>query len=168
MLFRSTADLQQVLSDHTLQTALLNDPATSHGAIQQSSANLQPLIEANVSLAASLESLGERLASQRSATQSRLLALRALEQQHRSKIAETEDALRDFSPMALYQKLSASVTEQEQLLRGIEESWIDEPGEASEREVTDWIKRVKDSTRVAFLRKERKARWDEGRVGGWK
>lgn len=165
---KSTADLHEILADHSLQAALLNDPNTSHAAIQQSSASLRPLIEANIALATSLEATAERLTAQRAVTQSRLLALRALEQQHRTKISETETALQEFSPMALYQRLSAGATEQEQLLRGIEESWIDEAGQANERELGDWIKRVKDASRTAFLHKERKARWDEGRVGGWK
>lgn len=165
---KSTHDLYDVVKDSSLHSALLNDPASGHPAVFASEAALEPILEANISLATSLEALGTRLATQRAATQSRLLSLRALEQQHRAKISETEDALRAFSPMALYQRLNASVTEQEQLLRGVEESWIDEPGQASEREISDWMKRVKEASRVAFLRKERKARWDEGRVGGWK
>lgn len=168
LLDKSTSDLQQVLSDPSLQAAVLNDPATSHPAIAASQAQLEPIIQKNIALATSLEALGTRLASQRAATQARLLALRALEQQHRAKIAETEAALHEFSPGALYQRLNASALEQEQLLRGIEQSWIEEPGQASERELSDWVKRVKDASREAFLKKERKARWDEGRVGGWK
>lgn len=151
-----------------MQAALLSNPTTSHPAIAASQSHLEPFIQENIDLATSLEALGNRLVSQRAATQARLLALRALEQQHRAKIAETEDALRDFSPMALYQRLNASAVEQEQLLRGIEQSWLEEPGQASDREVSDWIKRVKEASRVAFLKKEKKARWDEGRVGGWK
>lgn len=91
-----------------------------------------------------------------------------MEQQHRSKIAETEKALEQFSPMALYQRLSASVQEQEQLVRGIEESWLEEGGIAGEREVEGFVRRVKEARKVAFLRGERKERWDEGRVGGWR
>ncbi|QIX01939.1 hypothetical protein AMS68_007456 [Peltaster fructicola] len=165
---KSTQDLYDVLKDPSMQAALLNNPATGHAAVFASEAELVPILEANVKLATSLEALGDRLASQRAATQSRLLALRALEQQYRAKITETEAALRAFSPMAQYQRLNASATEQQQLLKGIEESWIDEPGQANEREINDWVKRVKDASRVAFIRKERKARWDEGRVSGWK
>ena len=72
--------------------------------------------------------------------------------------------------MALYQRLSGSVQEQEQLLRGMEESWLEEEqgATASEREVGEFVRRVKEARKVGFLRGERKERWDEGRVGGWR
>lgn len=125
-------------------------------------------MNSNISLASAILEQEARLSSLRDRTQSRLLALRALEQQHRSKIAETEQALREFSPMALYQRLNASVQEQELLVRGLEESWLEDEGVASEREVGEFVRRVKEARKVAFLREERKGRWDEGRVGGWR
>lgn len=70
--------------------------------------------------------------------------------------------------MALYQRLAAGVQEQQMLVRGVEESWLEEDGIAGEREVGEFVKRVKEGRRTAFLRKERKERWDEGRVGGWR
>ena len=70
--------------------------------------------------------------------------------------------------MALYQRLNASVQEQDLLVRGVEESWLEDEGVASEREVSEFVRRVKDGRKVAFLRRERKGRWDEGRVGGWR
>lgn len=70
--------------------------------------------------------------------------------------------------MALYQRLSARATEQDLLVRGMEESWLDEEGVAGEREVEAWLRRVKEQKKVGFLRRERKGRWDEGRVGGWR
>lgn len=70
--------------------------------------------------------------------------------------------------MALYQRLSGSVQEQEQLIRSMEESWLEEEGTAGEREVGDFVRRVKEARKVGFLRSERKERWDEGRVGGWR
>lgn len=70
--------------------------------------------------------------------------------------------------MALYQRLSGSVQEQEALLRGLEESWLEEDGVASEREVGEFVRRVKEARKTAFLRRERRERWDEGRVGGWR
>ena len=39
---------------------------------------------------------------------------------------------------------------------------------ASDREVGDFVRWVKEARKVAFLRRERKSRWDEGRVGGWR
>lgn len=165
---RSTADLQHILENRELQEALLSNPTTTHPAIPASQDELRPLIGNNLNLANSLVELETRLNREREQTQSRLLSLRALEQQHRSKFAETEDALRSFSPQALYQRLSASVQEQEQLVRGIEESWLDEGGVASDRETTEFVRRVKDQKKLAFLKAERKRRWDEGRVGGWR
>ena len=54
------------------------------------------------------------------------------------------------------------------LVRGVEESWLEEEGVASEREVEGWLRRVKEESKKGFLRRERKGRWDEGRVGGWR
>ncbi|TKA72279.1 hypothetical protein B0A55_06185 [Friedmanniomyces simplex] len=165
---KSTADLHALIQDPSLQAALLDNPATTHPAIPASQQALYPLIDTNLHLASSLQDLEAHLTTLRSQTQSRLLSLKALEQQHRTKLSETENALVDFSPMALYQRLSAGVRDQEELLRGIEESWLEEEGVASEREVVDFVRRVKEGKRVAFLRRERKERWDEGRVGGWR
>ncbi|KAK4547489.1 hypothetical protein LTR36_001146 [Oleoguttula mirabilis] len=165
---KTTADLHALLQEQTLQAALLDNPNTTHPAVPASQQALRPLVESNLQLATSLLDLERRLAQQREQTQSRLLSLRALEQQHRSKLEETENALSSFSPMALYQRLSASVQEQDQLVRGIEDSWLEEGGTASDREVTDFVRRVRDAKKTAFLRRERKERWDEGRVGGWR
>ena len=41
-------------------------------------------------------------------------------------------------------------------------------GVATEREVMDFIKRYREAVKVAYLRRQRKARWDEGRVSGWR
>lgn len=165
---KATSDLHELLQTPALQTALLSDQHTTHHSIPESQQLLKPLIESNIQLATSLSQLESRLSHQRQQTQSRLLALRALEQQHRNKVTETEDALKHFSPMALYQKLNASVQEQESLLRGMEESFLEEGGEATERETADYVRRVREAKKTAFLRRERRERWDEGRVGGWR
>jgi len=39
---------------------------------------------------------------------------------------------------------------------------------ASEKEVNEWIRRVRDGTTVLEKRREMRARWDKGRVGGWR
>ncbi|UNI15226.1 hypothetical protein JDV02_001781 [Purpureocillium takamizusanense] len=41
-------------------------------------------------------------------------------------------------------------------------------GQASEREVADWVRRYREAKVEYYLRQERKERWDEGRVGGWR
>jgi hypothetical protein len=128
-----------------------------------------------VALASSLAALEAHLKNQRQATQSRLLAQRALEGQWRAKQAEQDAALRDFSAPALYQRLSAAVAEQDALCRGLEESFLegsddatDGAGVATEREVSEFIRRYRESKKTDYLRRERKERWDEGRVGGWR
>ena len=165
---KSTADLHALLSNPDLLSALLTNPTTTHPSLPASEAPLKDLTMHNLTLSTHLSTLEHNLATKRQETQSRLLSLRALEQSHHSKIAETEAALQQFSPMALYQRLSASVQEQDALVRGMEESWLEEGGKADEREVGEFVKRVKEAGRVGFLRRERQGRWDEGRVGGWR
>lgn len=146
----------------------MNDPENTHPSVPASQEPLRQILDSNIQVASSLHQLESRLSHQRSSTQSRLLALRALEQQHKSKLVETEDTLSGFSPMALYQRLNASVQEQDALLKGIEDSFLDEGGLSSDREVQDFVRRLREAKRLAFLRNERKERWDEGRVGGWR
>jgi hypothetical protein len=92
-----------------------------------------------------------------------------MERQWKGKQTEQDAALRDFSAPALYQRLAAASLEQEQLCRGLEESFLQESGgKASEREVGEFVKRLRDGRKVAYTRREQKERWDEGRIGGWK
>ncbi|KAJ4353264.1 uncharacterized protein N0V89_004991 [Didymosphaeria variabile] len=171
---KTTVDLHHVLHTAELQHALIHNPETAHPSVPASTAPLQALLAQNVALAESLKQLEAHLQRQRDSTQSRLLSLKALERQWRAKQAEQDEALREFSPPALYQRLSAAVGEQEALCRGLEESFLE--GEsagghdtvASEREVTEFVRRLREGRKVAYLRAERKERWDEGRVGGWR
>lgn len=41
-------------------------------------------------------------------------------------------------------------------------------GPATEREAADWVRRYREAKKLYYLRQERKERWDEGRVGGWR
>jgi hypothetical protein len=79
-------------------------------------------------------------------------------------------ALAPWSPKALYQRLSASISEQEAVCRAVEESFLEEEhhGRATEKEVADWVRRVRAEAAKLAARREAKARWDEGRVGGWR
>lgn len=65
------------------------------------------------------------------------------------------------------------------ICRALEESFLeggggggwdgDRNGEvATEREVSEWVRRYREGKKAYYLRKERKDRWDEGRVGGWR
>jgi hypothetical protein len=163
---KSTLDLQALLQDPSLQQSLIHSPETAHPSLPASSAQLQSLLDANIALATTLKSLEAQIQSTRSATQSRLLALRALEGQWRTKQSEQDAALRDFSPPALYQRLAAAVGEQEQLCRGLENSFVDAEGVATEREIQEFVRQVRESRKLAYLRAEAKERWDEGRVMG--
>jgi hypothetical protein len=79
-------------------------------------------------------------------------------------------ALAPFSPSALYQKLAQGVAEQEMVARALEESFLDggDGGVATEREAAEWVRRYREAKKVYYARRERKERWDEGRVGGWR
>lgn len=169
-----TKDLHHVLQTPELQHAIIHNPETRHGSLPASTAPLQTLLAQNIGLAKSLKQLEAHVRHQRDDVQSRLLAMRALERQWRAKQSEQDEALREFSPPALYQRLSAAVGEQEALCRGLEESFLDGEGfgggdaVASDREVTDFVRRLREGRKIAYLRAERKERWDEGRVGGWR
>ncbi|KAF2832870.1 hypothetical protein CC86DRAFT_450729 [Ophiobolus disseminans] len=171
---KTTKDLHHVLQTPELQHGIIHNPETAHPSLTASTAPLQALLAQNVSLAESLKQLEAHVQHQRDGTQSRLLALRALERQWRAKQTEQDEALREFSPPALYQRLSAAVGEQEALCRGLEESFLEGEGAAggdavaSEREVAEFVRRLREGRKVAYLRAERKERWDEGRVGGWR
>ena len=171
---KTTADLHHVLQTPDLLRAIIHSPDTAHPSIPASTAPLQNLLAQNVALAEQLKALESHLQHQRDSTQSRLLSLRALERQWRTKQAEQDLVLREFSPPALYQRLSAAVGEQEALCRGLEESFLEGEGAdgtdavASEREVTEFVRRLREGRKNAYLRAERKERWDEGRVGGWR
>lgn len=170
----STKDLHHILQTPELQHAIIHSPETAHPSMPASTAPLQELLAHNVGLAESLKQLEAHVQHQRQSAQSRLLSLRALERQWKAKQSEQDEALRDFSPPALYQRLSAAVGEQEALCRGLEESFLEGDGYgggdamASEREVAEFVRRLREGRKVAYLRAERKERWDEGRVGGWR
>ena len=78
----------------------------------------------------------------------------------------------------MYGRLMSGISEQEALLRAVEESFLEEggveeyrhnaAGMTSEREVGDWVKRIREGTAVLEKRRESRAMWDEGRVGGWR
>ncbi|OSS45799.1 hypothetical protein B5807_09453 [Epicoccum nigrum] len=171
---KSTKDLHDILQSPDLQHAIVHSPETAHGSLQASTAPLHALLAQNVQLAESLKQLEAHVQHQRDGTQSRLLALRALEGQWKAKQTEQDDALREFSPPALYQRLSSAVGEQESLCRSLEESFMEGEGVgghdaiASEREVIDFVRRIREGRKTLYLRAERKERWDEGRVGGWR
>ena len=41
-------------------------------------------------------------------------------------------------------------------------------GVATERETLEWVRRYREARKLFYLRQERKERWNERRVGGWR
>jgi len=118
-----------------------------------------------------LTELESRLSHQRSTTQAQLLSTHALERQWHQKQSDMDHALSPFFPASLYQRLTQAVNEQGSVCHAMEESFLEgerDEMQASEREVLDWVRRYKESKSLYYLRQERKCRWDEGRVGGWR
>jgi hypothetical protein len=83
----------------------------------------------------------------------------------------------------MYQRLVSSISEQESLMKAMHESFLEGEGvdeayggsggsvvtnKASEKEVSEWIRRIREGTTTLEKRREMRARWDEGRVGGWR
>ena len=68
----------------------------------------------------------------------------------------------------MHARLVAGITEQEALSRAMEESFVEGEGRATEREVGEFVKKFRETRKVVALRMERRARFEEGRVGGWR
>ncbi|KAL7927408.1 hypothetical protein ACQKWADRAFT_308167 [Trichoderma austrokoningii] len=177
---KSIQDLADILSSPALLNGLANSPSSIHPSLQASHQDLLAALSSNVDLATRLSDLESRLAHQRSAAQAKLLSMHALERQWRQKQSDMDLALARFSPAALYQLLNQSVQEQALVCQAMEESFLDRDGvdgggggggeeaTTSEREAAEWIRRYREAKVQYYLRQERKDRWDEGRVGGWR
>lgn len=168
----SKQDLTDIFARPELLAALAASTTTAHPSTPAAQAPLTAALEDNIALASRLVELEARLEHLRSSTQAQLLSAHALERQWRQKQSEMDRALAPFSPSALYQKLGQGVSEQEMVCRALEESFLDGDGAAeataTEREAAEWVRRYRDAKKVYYSRRERKERWDEGRVGGWR
>lgn len=63
------------------------------------------------------------------------------------------------------------MVEQEGICRAMEESFVDGDvvtGKRTEREIQEWVKGYREERKRYYGRREKKERWDEGRVGGWR
>ncbi|TFB06361.1 hypothetical protein CCMA1212_002318 [Trichoderma ghanense] len=169
---KSKQDIADILSSPSLLNALTHAPQTIHPSLHASHAALSSALSSNMDLATRLLDLETRLSRHRSATQAQLLSMHALERQWRQRQTDMDTALARFSPAALYQLLAQSVQEQGAVCQALEESFLDDAdgrGEATgEREAAEWIRRYREAKVQFYLRQERKERWDEGRVGGWR
>ncbi|KAI1364632.1 hypothetical protein F5Y08DRAFT_205486 [Xylaria arbuscula] len=179
---KSKQDLAEILSNPSMLQALTVSPATIHPSLAQTQDTLLSMLAENISLAQHLTELETRLTHQRASTQAQLLSAHALERQWRAKQADMDTALAPFAPNALYARLTQSLQEQEMLCAAMEESFLegegtqrggssrsdDAGGLATERETLDWVRRYREARRLCYLRQERKERWNERRVGGWR
>ncbi|GAP93490.1 hypothetical protein SAMD00023353_4700070 [Rosellinia necatrix] len=180
---KSKQDLAEILSNPSVLQALTVSPATMHPSLAQTQDALQTALDENINLAQHLTELETRLAHQRSATQAQLLSAHALDRQWRSRQADMDTALAPFAPAALYTRLTQALQEQEMLCAAMEESFLEGEGTqgggskgddgagrslATERETLDWVRRYREARRLYYLRQERKERWNERRVGGWR
>jgi len=78
-------------------------------------------------------------------------------------------ALQPFSSPALYNRLVSAVGEAGSVSEALEESFLEErAGKDGGRDVGEFIKEYRAMRKSYHLRRERKERWDEARVGGWR
>lgn len=168
---KSKQDLADILTSAALLSGLTHAPSTAHASTVASTEALSAALSQNVDLAAHLVDLEGRVARARDAAQASLLSTHALERQWRAKEGDMDRALSPFAPASLYRRLGAAVAEQEQVCAALEESFLEGDGgggAATERETLDWVRRYREAKKLYYLRQERKERWDEGRVGGWR
>lgn len=161
-------DLHEILANPSLLNAITHSPPTIHPSLSASHAALSTALTENIDLATHITDLEARLAHQRAQTQAQLLSTHALERQWRQKQSDMDHALAPFSPAALYQQLGQGVQEQGMVCQAMEESFLEGDEGAGEREVGEWVRRYREAKVQFYLRQERKERWDEGRVGGWR
>ncbi|KAM3436112.1 hypothetical protein NHJ13734_005270 [Beauveria thailandica] len=183
---KSIQDLAAILASPALLQALTHAPTAAHPSLTASHAALASALSSNAALGAQLGGMGARLAGARSATQAQLLSAHALERQWRQRQSDMDHALAPFSPAALYQALAHGVQEQAQVCQAMEDSFLEGGGGGrgdgapgggggggagellTEREVAEWVKGYREAKVLYYQRQERKERWDEGRVGGWR
>ena len=168
MNFYSLSDLQTVHQKASLKEALIFAPSTTHPAYSASLQPLDDLLAHNIALAQQILAFSTQLAQQRQKTESQLLLCHALERQWRQKQSALDDALAPWSHRALHQRLVGSISEQNILTRALEDSFVEGEGKATDREVGEFMKRYREGWKTYWVRRERRERWDEGRVGGWR
>lgn len=163
----SKSDLQHLLRSPDLLASLLHYPAPAP-ILAHAAHVLHETLQQTSALAAQTTAQSQHLASTRSSVSANLIRVRGLEQSWRKKQGEMEERLERWSPRVLHGRLVGSISEGEGVCAGVEESWLEGGGVAAEREVEGWVRRVREGRRAVALRRERRARWDEGRVGGWR
>ncbi|KAK5044935.1 hypothetical protein LTR84_010307 [Exophiala bonariae] len=168
-------ELQTLVNNQTLLASL----ASTHPSYASSLVPLQDAIQANVQTSQQISQLEAQLRKLRDETAQLLLNHTSLQNQWRRKQSEMDDALSPWGPRQMYQRLLSGITEQESVLKAMQESFLEgsnsddgyygsADGKASEKEVTEWVRRIREGATTLEKRREMRARWDEGRVGGWR
>ncbi|POS85400.1 hypothetical protein EPUL_001841 [Erysiphe pulchra] len=165
---KSKQQLTEILENQNLLSALANSTLTTHPSISAYQSFLEAALKENIALALHLKEVEARLIQLRSTNQTQLLTTHALERQWRQKQSDMDQALAPFAPPSLYQNLSQALQEEEQVSSSLETSFLESDGVAVEREVTDWVRKFRESRKVYYSRLAKKDRWDEGRIGGWR
>lgn len=168
---KSKQELEEILKARELVSGLTYSAATMHPYLRDSCNTLSAALSENIRLASQLHELESAVSHQRSSTQAQLLSAHALERQWQQKQSEMDHALGPFSPSSLYQALSQGIQDQEIVCHTLEENYLDgnlAATVATERETSEWARKYIDAKKLYYLREERKVRWDEGRVGGWR
>ncbi|KAI9790669.1 MAG: hypothetical protein M1833_001782 [Piccolia ochrophora] len=165
---KSKPDLSHALSTPSLLSALSTAPSALPSNTTTPQALLTPRLQNNIALSTHILTLEKHLQTLRARTQTHLLHTHSLERSFRAQQARMDEVLAPFAPKGLYERLVASVAEGEGVCGAVEESFLDGEGVVGEREVEAWIRNVREGRARWWRRKEERARWDEGRVGGWR
>ncbi|KAI6246602.1 hypothetical protein HI914_05745 [Erysiphe necator] len=165
---KTKQQLIEILENHKLLNAIANSTSTAYPSISEYQSFLEASLKENIALASHLKEVEARLIQLRSENQAQLLATHALERQWRQKQSEMDQALAPFAPPSLYQNLNQAIQEEELMCSSLETSFFEGDGIASEREVTDWVRKFRESRKLYYFRLAKKERWDEGRIGGWR
>lgn len=160
----SREDLEYLLHSPQLLDALFTN---THPASAQSLHALSDSLQRNADLAARLVALEPHLSVSREAAERSLLEARKLERAWRDREKEMYQSLQPFSSPALYSRLVNAVGDAEAVAEAMAESFLEEGG-GDGRDVGEFVREYRGLRKSYHLRKERKERWDEGRVGGWR
>ncbi|KAG0636304.1 hypothetical protein HOY80DRAFT_370944 [Tuber brumale] len=161
LLNKSRDDLEHILNSPQLLEALF---ATTHPTASSADVALIANLQHNAELAARLAALESKLATARESAERALVETRQLERTWRDREKEMYQALQPFSSPALYSRLVNAVGDAEAVADAMAESFLEEGG----RDVGEFVREYRALRKTYHLRKERKERWDEGRVGGWR
>jgi hypothetical protein len=152
---------------------LSHDADSPSPSLLASPSTVQSRIEQNIALASNIVKLERDVYQMRTIVRNQLLTTHALERQWKQKETELDSALRHLSPSALYLRLQQGSLEQLRACSAIEQGFFsgrenDElEAPASEKVFQEQLNNYVAAKRLAYLRYERRNRWDEGRVGGW-